>query len=132
VDFRRLPGESTEDIVEGIRQAIAHVQSEEARARLAVEVVNDLPPTEVDRDSPLVTAIQDAAAEVLGVTPSVAGISGATVAKQFLAADIPAVGFAPGDPDAAHIANEYIEIDELVAFAGVMLRVTERLLRPAD
>ena len=54
------------------------------------------------------------------------------MAKQFLAAGIPAVGFAPGDPDVAHIANEYIEIDELVGFAGVMLRVTERLLGPAD
>ena len=132
VDFRRLPGESAENIVEGIRQAIAHVRSEEPRARLSVEVVNDLPPTEVDRDSPLVKTIQKSAAEVLGRAPTVAGISGATVAKQFLAAGIPAVGFAPGDPDAAHIANEYIDIDELVAFAGVMLRVTERLLRPAD
>ena len=131
VDFRRLPGEPSEDIVQAIREAIARVQSEEPRARLAVEVRSDLPPTEVERESPLVTAIQEATAEVLGKTPIVAGISGATVAKQFLAAGIPAVGFAPGDPDVAHIANEYIEIDELVGFAGVMLRVTERLLGPA-
>jgi len=55
-------------------------------------------------------------------------MSGATVAKQFLAHGIPAVDFAPGDPGAAHTANEYVEIEELLGFAGVMLRVAERLL----
>jgi acetylornithine deacetylase/succinyl-diaminopimelate desuccinylase-like protein len=55
-------------------------------------------------------------------------MSGATVAKQFLAHGIPAVGFAPGDADAAHTANEYVEVEELLAFAGVMLRVAHLLL----
>lgn len=128
VDFRYLPGEDSEDILQGIREAIARVQEEEPRARLAVKVLSDLPPTEVERNSPLVTAVQEATREVLGKAPSVAGLSGATVAKQFLARGVPAVGFAPGDPDAAHTANEYIEIDELVGFAGVMLRVVEKLL----
>lgn len=128
VDFRYLPGQDSEDILQSIREAIARVQAEEPRARLAVKVLSDLPPTEVERNSPLVTAIQEASREVLGKVPSPAGISGATVAKQFLAHGIPAVGFAPGSPEVAHIANEYIEIDELVGFAGVMLRVVERLL----
>jgi acetylornithine deacetylase/succinyl-diaminopimelate desuccinylase family protein len=132
LDFRYLPGERSEEIVRAIREAMAQVQAEEPRARLGLTAQSDLAPTEVEQDSPLVAAIQQSAAEVLGKAPRAAGISGATVAKQFLAHGIPAVGFAPGDPDAAHIANEYIEIDELVGFAGEMLRVAERLVGSAE
>jgi len=128
VDFRLLPGQSAVELKAAVQEAMATVQDEEPRARLSLRVTNDLPPTEVDRESPLVTAIRESAAEVLGTTPQPAGISGATVAKQFVAHGLPAVGFAPGDPDAAHAANEYIEIDELLGFAGVMLRVADRLL----
>jgi succinyl-diaminopimelate desuccinylase len=128
IDFRYLPGERSAEIMEAIRGAISRVQEQEPEARLAVEVLSDLPPTEVGRDSPLVRAIQHAAREVLGKVPPAAGMSGATVAKQFIAHGIPAVGFAPGDADAAHVANEYVDIEELVAFAGVMLQVARRLL----
>ncbi len=128
VDLRYLPGESSEELVTSIRECLVQVQAEDPRARLALEVVTDLPPTEVAPDSPLVTAIQESAVQVLGKRPRVAGISGATVAKQFLEHGIQAVGFAPGDPDVAHIANEYALIDELVGFAGVMLRVVRVLL----
>jgi acetylornithine deacetylase/succinyl-diaminopimelate desuccinylase family protein len=128
VDFRYLPGERAEDILEAIRGVITRVQEEEPEARLTVEVQSDQPPTEVARDSPLVRAIQQSAGEALGKVPAVAGMSGATVAKQFIAHGIPAVGFAPGDADAAHTANEYVETEELLAFAGVMLRVVRRLL----
>jgi acetylornithine deacetylase/succinyl-diaminopimelate desuccinylase family protein len=128
IDLRYLPGETSADILEAIRGIIAQVREEEREARLALEVLSDLPPTEVARESPLVWAVQHAGQEVLGNMPVVGGMSGATVAKQFIAHGIPAVGFAPGDADAAHTANEYVEIEELIAFAGVMLQVTRRLL----
>jgi len=128
IDFRYLPGERSQDILDAIRGVIARVREEKPEARLGVEVLSDLPATEVRRDSPLVGAIQQAAGEVLGKVPAAAGMSGATVAKQFLGHGIPAVGFAPGDADAAHTANEYVEVEELLAFAGVMLRVAHLLL----
>ena len=55
-----------------------------------------------------------------GNSPKPFGMGGVTVAKQFIAAGIPAVGICPGDKGVEHVANESIEVDELVDFAAVL------------
>jgi len=75
-------------------------------SRFELHEKSSLPPTETPGDNPLLTVIQDAAREMTGRSPSPSGMSGATVAKQLIARGIMAVGFAPGDSDQAHQADE--------------------------
>ena len=83
-------------------------------ARFELHEKSSLPPTETPGDNPLVRVIQDAAREMTGQSPRPSGMSGATVAKQLIARGIMAVGFAPGDSDQAHQADESVDIEELV------------------
>ncbi len=55
-----------------------------------------------------------------GTKPIPIGFSGVTVCKQLIEKGIIAVGFGPGDEDQAHIANESIEIQELLDFGKIM------------
>ena len=57
---------------------------------------------------------------VLGTKPIPKGFSGVTVTKQLIEKGIIAVGFGPGDEDQSHIANESIEIQELINFGKIM------------
>jgi len=57
---------------------------------------------------------------VLGTKPIPNGFSGVTATKQLIEKGIIAVGFGPGDEDQSHIANESIEIQELINFGKIM------------
>lgn len=80
-------------------------------------------------DNPLVDLISKHAESVLGVKPKPMGLSGSTVTKQLIEKGIVAVGFGPGDEDQSHIANESIEIKELIDFGKIMGLITFDLLK---
>jgi acetylornithine deacetylase/succinyl-diaminopimelate desuccinylase-like protein len=66
---------------------------------------------------------------ILGLKPTTMGLSGSTVTKQLIEKDVMAVGFGPGDEEQAHIANESIEIKELIDFGKIMGLITFDLLK---
>ena len=57
------------------------------------------------------------------------GFSCVTVTKQLIEKGIMAVGFGPGDEDQSHIANESIEIQELINFGRIMGLITFDILK---
>ncbi len=128
LDIRYLPGQSSEDFVGFVEPILKEVQAELQEARFELNVINDLPPTEVPEQNRLVSLIEEATSELLGRRAKPAGMSGATVTKQLIARGITAVGFSAGDSDQAHMADESIAIDELVSFAKVIALVSVRLL----
>ena len=71
----------------------------------------------VNPDNEVVDAIKKNAQEVLGFEPKTFGMGGGTYAKTMNLAGILAVGWGPGDDEAYHVANEYVEIKQLVDFA---------------
>ncbi|MHC4357779.1 MAG: M20/M25/M40 family metallo-hydrolase, partial [Planctomycetota bacterium] len=66
--------------------------------------------------------------DVLGVKPELIGMPGTTVTKQLLDKGVTAVGFGPGEESQAHMADEFIEIQQLVDFAKIMARISCELL----
>lgn len=128
LDIRYLPGDSQEEILRAIEAMIKDVQETNKTANFKINISSALLPSEVQKDDPLVALISKHAESILKVKPEIRGLSGATVTKQLLAKGITAVGFGPGDTGIAHIANEYIEIRELVAFAKIMGMITFELL----
>ena len=123
LDIRYPGSQRKEDILRHIQEAVDETVRENPTAKLTFDVQSELAPSEVATDLPIVPVIQRHTQAVLGRAPVMLGMSGATVTKQLIAKGIPAVGFAPGDDDAPHTANESVSIQELMDFAKVLSRI---------
>lgn len=128
LDIRYLPGDTKEDIIALVEERIKKIEKANPRARFELKVGCDLPPSEVSYDNPLVGLIQRHTEDVLGVRPELIGMPGTTVTKQLLDKGVTAVGFGPGEESQAHMADESIEIQQLVDFAKIMARISCELL----
>jgi len=122
LDFRYLPGQTADEIESALKGIAGRVEAANPGARFTFERVMMVEPIKVDPQHELVKRLQRSAVDVLGWEPSSTGLSGSTVAKALVRVGVPAIGFAPGDENQAHAADESIAIDELVKFAKVMGR----------
>lgn len=128
MDFRILPGHTPEDLLAWLRGLLRETERELPGARFELKPQSLQAPIEVPEEHPLVQVIRHAAAEVTGHRPIVRGCSGSTVAKQLLAHGIIAVGYNAGDEGADHLANESIDLEELLTFSRILLRISVELL----
>jgi acetylornithine deacetylase/succinyl-diaminopimelate desuccinylase-like protein len=127
LDMRYLPGDSQEAILAKMKDICRGVEREIPGARFEVEVTMSDRPIEVPDGHPLVQAIVEETKSALHFAPGLGGMSGSTVAKMCMEHGITAVNFAPGDPNIAHMSNEFVGIDSLVDFAWVLTRIILRL-----
>jgi len=73
-------------------------------------------------DDPIVTSVSSAAAAVTGTAPPVVGVTyGADMRLLVHAGRIPTVLFGPGDVRVAHMPDEYVPVDELIAAARTLI-----------
>ncbi|MCP4363978.1 MAG: M20 family metallopeptidase [Planctomycetes bacterium] len=128
LDIRYLPGDTKEDIIALVEERIKKIEGANPQARFELKVGFDLPPSEVAYDNPIVGLIQRHTEDVLGVRPELIGMPATTVTKQLLDKGVTAVGFGPGEESQAHMADEFIEIQQLVDFAKIMARISCELL----
>ena len=120
LDIRYLPGETEKEILDNIYEITASIENHNPTAKFDITIDTQLPPTQVATDNPLVSLISKHTESILGTKPIPMGFSGVTVCKQLVEKGIMAVGFGPGDEDQAHVANESIEIQELLDFGKIM------------
>lgn len=128
VDFRILPGTSPEDIRQFAQGCIEKASKEHPRAEFSIDRLFHMPPHTVEDDNPLARAVQAASQELFGRPMRPLYLGGITLAKEFALAGIPAVGLGPGSLEAAHKVDEWIEIDETIAFADFLVQLTRELL----
>ncbi|HHT9130953.1 MAG TPA: M20 family metallopeptidase [Candidatus Tripitaka californicus] len=128
IDIRHLPGESKEGILERVRGIIKRVEEKNPQAHFELKIDSYLEPSSVDADNPLVGLLKRHTESVMGLSPELTGLSGATVTKQLLQKGITAVGFGPGSEKEAHVANESIDIQQLADFVEIMALVCMELL----
>jgi len=124
LDIRYLPKDSSDNIVNDIKNIIKEVETQCSPARFNLRIISNQPPTAVPINNPLVEFISKHTLSILGTKPQPKGMSGATVTKQLIKKGIIAVGFGPGDETEAHATNESIGIKELVDFAKIMALIT--------
>ncbi len=87
---------------------------------LSLAVLDDRPPTETAADHPVVRAVVEAHRRVHGALPALGGVPGATDGTiLWRDAGIPIVTYGPGDKWIAHQADEYVAVEEIVAYARV-------------
>jgi len=123
IDMRYLPGTDGADLLAHLRSELEAVADAADGVTMALEVLADQPPTLVQDEGGLVEAVERHTEAVTGRRPARIGQAGATVAKFLILGGIPAVGFSCGPEGVEHVADEWIETDDLARFAEVMTRV---------
>ena len=121
LDMRVLPGTDPE-MIRSLLLNLASLDSDRnPDITFSAERIGWLPPTELPLPSPGLDALQRAIRAVKRKRPKLIGSGGATDCKAFIAAGIPAVAFGPGDENVAHLANEYLDIEELADFTAIAI-----------
>jgi succinyl-diaminopimelate desuccinylase len=124
LDVRTTPATDHGRLVERLRA--------ELEPGMTLTVLDDRPPTRTSDDHPLVAAVREAHRRRHGAPPSLGGVPGATDGTiLFAEAGIPIVTYGPGGKWIAHQVDEYVDVDELVAYADVYLDAARAYLRGA-
>ena len=132
-DIRTVPGMTRESVEEDLLVFLedAREAAPELDAELAFEFW--VPATEISASHPLVSALRDASAEVLGAPVPVGVFPGATDASHLqLGAGIPTVAaFGPGFLPRAHSPNETASVSGIVEAAEIYALAARRYLEAA-
>jgi len=98
----------------------------------AIKDIMEVMPTMTDRDAPVVQAVSDGIRSVMGKEPDYV-ISPGTYDQKHIARIghlHDCIAYGPGILDLAHMADEYIGIDDMVESAKVMVHALDTLLHP--
>ena len=119
VDYRALPGERLEAILDEFKHIAGKVDRERG-TRHEIIVLRWVPPSEVDPGSRIVEVAAEAVRRVLSREPEISGFQ-ATCDMSYLVNDagVPSIILGPGDLEQAHVADEWVSIAELVAAAKI-------------
>jgi len=115
LDIRTVPGQSHEEIVRGLEEIIARLESEDPDFDAEMEVIEERPWTETPVEEPLVRAMAAAYTELTAEEPRYNGVPGATDGT-FLNfwANIPIVTTGAGEREIPHHRDEWVSVDELL------------------
>jgi acetylornithine deacetylase len=127
--WQLMPGERQSDVerefAEWFDGMLASAPRQFPRRPALEQVIRWLPGSAIDASSPLVTGLAACASEVLGHLPPVAGIEGPCDMFAFHEFGIPAVLWGPRGGN-THAADEYVEIDSVVAATKALLLFVAR------
>ena len=123
-DLATVKGEVVE-LLEGLKQ-------DRANFDYALRDIMEVLPTMTDESAPVVTAVSDGIREVLKCEPQYV-ISPGTYDQKHIARIghlHDCIAYGPGILDLAHVADEFIVIDDMVQSAKVMAHALHALLHP--
>ena len=113
LDTRTVPGMTKESIVAEFQKCIDKVKN----GKFEIKVLDTSEPHGIDPNNVVVDAIKKNAKDVLGFEPVPIGMGGGTFAKGLCLNGTIAVGWGIGNEATFHVANEYIEIEQLMSFS---------------
>ena len=124
---RTLPGETATDVERDVTDLIARCRRADPDLIGTHRTILVREPFEVPETAPIVTAVGDAATDVLG-RAELGGVSYWADAAFISAAGIPTVLFGPSG-DGAHAEVEWVSLDATVACTRTLTLVAERFCR---
>lgn len=119
VERRTLPGESREQPLAEVREAIARAAKQRPSLSAEARMVFSQDPSDVALDAPIVRELAASLTD-RGERVAIAGMSAWTDAALLNDAGVPAICFGPGDIAHAHAAEEWIDVDEIERAAAVL------------
>ncbi len=122
LDIRTIPGQDHDAIINQIKGIIDRLMKQypdgDDKFEATLEVIDNRPVVETDKNEPVVEALAKAYKDVMGKEPIYNGVPGATDGT-FLTAwkNIPTVVTGAGDRELPHQVDEYVELDDLIETA---------------
>jgi succinyl-diaminopimelate desuccinylase len=121
IDIRTIPAADHAALVDLLRRELGE--------RMTLTVIDDRPATQTPESHPLVRAVVEAHRRRHGAPPPLGGVPGATDGTILRAdAGIPIVTYGPGGKWIAHQVDEYVELEELVAYAEAYVEAARLFL----
>ncbi|MGO1119822.1 acetylornithine deacetylase/succinyl-diaminopimelate desuccinylase family protein [Rhodovibrionaceae bacterium A322] len=129
LDRRFLIEESLEEVKAEVVNLLEHLKAERPNFSYTVKDVMEILPTMTDSDAPVVRAIEEEIARVLGKQAEQVVSPGSYDQKHVYRFGQlkDCIAYGPGILDLAHQPDEYIVIDDMVASAKVMAAAALRL-----
>jgi acetylornithine deacetylase len=122
IERRTVPGETTESVIEEVREAFARIRARRPSFDALVRLITAQGPSDVSPGAPVVQSLARAI-ESEGMTMAIEGMSAWTDAAILNAAGIPAICFGPGDIKLAHAAEEWVPVVEIERATAVLTRM---------
>lgn len=131
VDLRLLPGQESETLTREIQRIADEVASRRPGLSFELTPTVDLPAVAISKEHPIVQSLAHWTEEVTGERPTMAGAGPANEGYLLIQAGIPTVcGFGPPGGN-AHAADEYVEVDGLLATSKIYAAATLDVLEAA-
>jgi acetylornithine deacetylase len=121
IERRTLPGEGTPEVERELARLLAGCREADSVLEASARTLLVREPLETPEDEPIVAALRDAAAEVLGSRPPLSGASFWADSAFIAAAGIPTALFGPGG-EGAHAAEEWVSIRDTESCVRVLTR----------
>jgi succinyl-diaminopimelate desuccinylase len=132
VDVRTIPSVDHDVLVAEVTHLVA-AAARDVGVETAIEIIDDRPAVATAEDDALVRALWDAHAAVGPDSPRLGGVPGATDGTIITSrTGTPSVVYGPGGKWIAHQADEFVEVDDLIAHAEVYVEAADRFLRRAS
>lgn len=130
-DIRLVPGMTCASVAADVQRFMDEATAAHPGLDVTFEITHWLDPCQIDAEHPVVAALLEASAEVLGAAPPLGVFPGGTDAPSFqLTAGIPTVpAFGPGLLVSAHRPNEAISIAGIEQATRIYTLAAERFLR---
>ena len=127
IDRRTVPGESSEEVLGAIEQAIEKARERVGDIDALAEIAFFGQPFETPEDARIVSAVREALSEEAGAPAELIGFRGASDARFFAEAGAEVVVCGPGDIALAHTVRENVSLAEVerasVAYALAFSRL---------
>ena len=121
IERRTLPGEDAGDVERELARLLARCREADPVLDASCRTLLVREPLETRADEPVVIALREAAAEVLGSRPPLSGASYWADSAFIAGAGIPTALFGPGG-DGAHAAEEWVSVRDVESCARVLTR----------
>ena len=116
IDIRTVPGQEHSKIIDDMLAIAADLKDEMPSLRLEIEVINDRAPVETSTEAAIVQAAVLVMREVFGQVSEVGGVNYYTDASVLASSTgIPTIIFGPGEARLCHQADEFVELEKLIA-----------------
>jgi succinyl-diaminopimelate desuccinylase len=132
IDRRLIPEETFEEAKNEIMNLLKELQRQDPELKFETKIVSQFNACLTPTNSPICTTTMDTIQDVTGTKPTTTMCIGGLDMRYFVEAGIPTVAYGPGDLRLAHTANEYVEVQELLAVAKVYALTAMKLLGTSD
>jgi len=130
VDRRTVPSfENLEVARREFSTIMSEARAEDSQLKVSMKELLAVEGTETKQGEEVVQLVSKVCSDVMGAPPKIIGLKGFCDCHYFSEnLGIPAVAFGPGRLEQAHIIDEYVEIEQLVAATRIFHRLMEDLL----